>query len=203
MKREFSEEHRRKLSESQRGKSKSVETREKIRQKALGRKMEDAPWNKRDHDIIDGKPHKHCAGCKAIKAIEEFPKNSSRWDGLHTYCKKCHCEMRKNYYHENDDYRAYVIQKRNDERREVKYECLMYMGGKCLDCGLEVIKNKNEAIFDFHHLNPEKKDFAIGAQHNLKFDYLKSELDKCVSLCRNCHGLRHYREKENKKALTV
>jgi hypothetical protein len=44
---------------------------------------------------------------------------------------------------------------------------------------------------DFHHLDPYKKDFSIGRNWSKSLDALKAELDKCILVCRNCHGEIH------------
>lgn len=39
----------------------------------------------------------------------------------------------------------------------------------------------------FHHVNPLKKEFDISGK-SISWERLKKELDKCVLVCRNCHG---------------
>lgn len=80
----------------------------------------------------------------------------------------------------------HIANKNKNRARETKLKCVEYKGGKCILCGY------NRCVFslDFHHLNPEEKEFAISG--NLKsFESLKSELDKCILVCRNCHGEIH------------
>ena len=51
-------------------------------------------------------------------------------------------------------------------------------------------------IFDFHHRNPEKKEF-VWAKMKLKSDEkILSELDKCDLLCSNCHRKGHHEKRE-------
>ena len=72
-------------------------------------------------------------------------------------------------------------------RRQRKLEAIEYLGGKCLDCGGEF----HSSVYDFHHLNPNEKEFKPSALFGNKFETLKKELDKCVLLCSNCHRIRH------------
>jgi hypothetical protein len=54
----------------------------------------------------------------------------------------------------------------------------------------------------FHHLNTEEKDFAISDGNIRSFEKIKSELDKCILLCSNCHAEIHdnlWKEQNNKK----
>ena len=40
---------------------------------------------------------------------------------------------------------------------------------------------------DFHHINPDEKEFSIGQRHMVNFELLQKELDKCILVCKNCH----------------
>jgi hypothetical protein len=74
------------------------------------------------------------------------------------------------------------------KRREIKLKAIEYKGGKCEHCGY----NKCPSVFDFHHLDPNKKDFAISSNgHSRSWDRVKKELDKCILLCSNCHRELH------------
>lgn len=62
-------------------------------------------------------------------------------------------------------------------------------------CGYD----KSIVAFDFHHVDPSRKDFTIAKSRLWKFDDLiRSELDKCILLCRNCHAEEHNRLWEEK-----
>jgi len=66
---------------------------------------------------------------------------------------------------------------------------VLYKGGKCEICGY----NKCLGALDFHHLNPNEKDFSISDSskyHNL--EEMKKEVDKCILVCANCHREIHY-----------
>jgi DNA-binding CsgD family transcriptional regulator len=72
-------------------------------------------------------------------------------------------------------------------RRKLKLLAVLYKGGKCAHCGY----NKNFDVIDFHHLNPEEKDFCISSKCNSRWKTIKKELDKCIALCANCHRETH------------
>jgi hypothetical protein len=61
-----------------------------------------------------------------------------------------------------------------------------YKGGKCEVCGYKAY----HGAMDFHHLNPNEKDFKISSKLK-KFDDIKTELDKCALLCACCHKEVH------------
>jgi hypothetical protein len=68
----------------------------------------------------------------------------------------------------------------------VKIRLVEYKGGKCQICGY----NKCFNALEFHHLNPNSKDFTISGK-SLSFEKLKYEVDKCILVCSNCHSEIH------------
>jgi hypothetical protein len=84
-------------------------------------------------------------------------------------------------------YKQRNAQKVVEWRRRVKLALIEYKGGKCEICGY----NKNcPNCYDFHHKNPEEKEFSISGK-TWSYDRLKAEVDKCVLLCKNCHAEIH------------
>lgn len=117
---------------------------------------------------IPSEPAKFCPRCKDTKSIKEF--YTRRGTQTHSYCKLCVSEQTK------------------DRQRALKAKAVAYKGGKCVDCGIE----DHPAIYDFHHLNPDEKEFTIAHKKQYTFnEEIKKELDKCVLLCSNCHRKRH------------
>lgn len=79
-------------------------------------------------------------------------------------------------------------------RRNLKRKLVEYKGGKCEICGYDRCID----AFDFHHLNPDEKDFGISEYDVLSFDKLKKEVDKCMLVCCRCHREIHSKENEKK-----
>jgi len=79
--------------------------------------------------------------------------------------------------------------KQNKERRqfinEYKSTC------SCKKCG-----DSRSYVLDFHHINPSEKEFDLGSATKYSIVKLKIELEKCITLCRNCHSEFHYLEKQ-------
>ena len=71
-----------------------------------------------------------------------------------------------------------------------KLKMIIHMGGKCEDCGLAL--EEKLPIADFHHLDPNLKEFNPSDTLTMVWDKCKVELDKCMLLCTNCHRIRHY-----------
>ena len=79
-----------------------------------------------------------------------------------------------------------AVQKR---REKVKNMAVELFGRECHDCGLST---KHNSVYDFHHKDPNQKDFGIATYgHTRSWERVKTELDKCVMLCANCHRIRH------------
>lgn len=73
-------------------------------------------------------------------------------------------------------------------RNRVKLKLIEYKGSKCSICGY----NKPiPSVYDFHHTDPVKKDFAISGK-SFSYERLKKEVDKCILVCRNCHSEIHF-----------
>lgn len=70
--------------------------------------------------------------------------------------------------------------------QKTKAKAVVYKGGKCQVCGY----NRCMRALTFHHINPEEKSFGISGGTK-SFEKLKSELDKCILVCQNCHAEIH------------
>lgn len=93
--------------------------------------------------------------------------------GKHLRCKKCR----------NDKIYRY--------RKNLKRKIVEYKGGQCEICGY----NKCIDALDFHHKDPEQKDFGLssrGITRSIKKLY--EEVDKCMLVCANCHREIHSKE---------
>lgn len=63
-----------------------------------------------------------------------------------------------------------------------------YKGGKCIACGY----HRDIKALDFHHLNGDTKDFGLSERGMTRsWEKIKSEIDKCILLCANCHREVH------------
>ena len=82
-----------------------------------------------------------------------------------------------------------------DIRRRNKIKLVEYKGGKCEKCGYD----KCIDALEFHHLNPEEKDFGISCGDTRSLDKLKAEVDKCIMVCSNCHKEIHAEEREKNR----
>jgi hypothetical protein len=73
---------------------------------------------------------------------------------------------------------------------ETKKWAIDYKGGKCVICGTSDLPI---VCYQFHHVDPSKKDFNPGKLIVMKpSEKLEKELDKCVLVCANCHMIIHH-----------
>lgn len=114
---------------------------------------------------------KKCPKCGKIKSLDEFYKSTKS----SSYCKDCIKESNKL------------------NRQSVKQQAIDYLGGSCSKCGY----NKCNNALEFHHLDPLQKDKDYSNYKGSFSDKLKTELDKCVLLCSNCHKEEHYLPNKN------
>ncbi len=73
-----------------------------------------------------------------------------------------------------------------EHRKKSKDRAIAYKGGKCNICGY----NRCARALVFHHADPNTKDFGVTG-FSVSWETTKTELDKCVLLCANCHAEVH------------
>ena len=61
---------------------------------------------------------------------------------------------------------------------------------KCSICDY----NKSMWALEFHHLNPNEKEYNLGHLYTSSTKKLYEELDKCILVCSNCHKEIHEQE---------
>lgn len=116
-------------------------------------------------------------------------------------CSKCGVEKPVTEYHKNgfdahgnQKYRGYCktcANKREMERYWEKREYVDAQRTQCAKCG-----DTRIYLLDFHHKDPNEKEFTIGAMKRGAKETLQKEIDKCICLCANCHREFHHFEKE-------
>lgn len=100
------------------------------------------------------------------------------------FCKICKVNINKTQAHTGQ-----LCSKCRQQYRKLKFKnrAIQYKGGKCSQCGYDKCIN----ALEFHHLNPEEKEFNISNKFNMAWEAIQIELDKCILLCSNCHKEMH------------
>lgn len=87
-------------------------------------------------------------------------------------------------YADRAKYLTHAVTKR---RRKIKLMAIEYKGGKCNICGYK----KCVSALDLHHYKGVKK-YNIGNKgYQRSWAEVKTELDKCILVCSNCHREIH------------
>jgi len=82
--------------------------------------------------------------------------------------------------------------KATNKRRDRQQQAIERLGNKCNICGHQY----PNCVYDFHHINPEEKEFTIGENSLIGKKRYFAEVDKCMLLCANCHRILHRKEKD-------
>lgn len=85
------------------------------------------------------------------------------------------------------EYNAYMSEYMKNRFIALKIRAIKYKGDVCSKCNTQY----KYPCYDFHHTDPNTKEFIWGQLRNKSWDKIKQELDKCVLLCANCHRLEH------------
>lgn len=135
-----------------------------------------------------------CSSCKQEfpATLEYFGKHKVR--GLDTYCSNCRHKKTREYYYNN----ATKMKSQSIEWKRVQRDKINELKNLllCLKCG----ESRNH-LLDFHHIDPNQKDFQISQGEGYGWKRVKQEIDKCIVLCSNCHRDFHYQEKQ--KNITI
>ena len=99
-------------------------------------------------------------------------------------------QYKREYNHRNRD-KSYI--RKTKYVHKFKKELIEDAGGCCSLCGLPY-DGECSALFDFHHVEPKEKKFAINnaSLNRYSRDTIREEASKCVLLCANCHRLLHW-----------
>jgi hypothetical protein len=131
----------------------------------------------------------HLESSNKEKCINNLKNN--RWTIIEKELKKC--QLLCNNCHAEVHYKQDFLTASSKDtvlRKINKNFCLDYKNNKCEKCGYD----NNEHALVFHHT--KDKEFELSC---IRYDidlvevkkFLKDELDKCLLLCRNCHGEEH------------
>ena len=101
-------------------------------------------------------------------------------------CTKCSREF---WYARSKGHRRTVCNSCNvkKSRHSLKDMAVAYKGGRCVLCAYD----KCQGALEFHHKDPEHKDFRISDGVGRKWSAIIVEIDKCELVCANCHREIH------------
>ena len=74
---------------------------------------------------------------------------------------------------------------KSDQKK--KNRLIRIMGEKCCICGYD----KCNAALEFHHKDPNEKEFTISDNAHIALEKAIEEVKKCILVCANCHREIH------------
>lgn len=130
---------------------------------------------------------KYCWRCNSHKDITDFYTQTLRSGKVqvHTNCKACVRTHQQNYRALNKEYHNETTRQR---RLNNKQQAIKRFHYECHDCR----QSFPSCVYDFHHLDPSKKEMSVANAFSKNNKNFEAELDKCIMLCANCHRIRHH-----------
>lgn len=136
---------------------------------------------------------KKCGYCKEMKSIESFPLTKQK-DGSYKpygWCKICKRKKAKTAvrkYNAKNRHKNLIYEQnsRNEKRKIVEEQYRK----PCVKCGEDRIY-----LIEFHHIDPKTKLFAPLNNYQRSLKAIIAEIEKCVTLCCNCHREFHHFER--------
>ena len=126
-----------------------------------------------------------CKKCGIEKQLDDFGKHKER--GYQYYCLDCRKEYDKKYYSENRNNVKVKVRERSNKRREenINYINDVKKNGCCF------CEEKEIVCMDFHHISDKLFNISDGIKRGYSLNKIKTEIDKCIMLCSNCHRKLH------------
>lgn len=126
---------------------------------------------------------KICKKCGRELPIEMFElEHTQRGDRRRHTCRECRAKYRKQWRKDNPELCAAQAMRRQNKQST----WLNQQKTPCIICG-----EANPVCIDYHHINPNEKEYTIGQNRNKSREHLLLEISKCVCLCANCHRKVH------------
>lgn len=108
---------------------------------------------------------KICTKCGINKPLSEYAMDTRKKDGKYPSCTMC----------------------RNARQRQADYDRRNFINTlknkPCMRCGITY----PSYVMEFHHRDPDKKEFNLSKARSKPIDMIIKEVAKCDILCSNCH----------------
>jgi len=103
---------------------------------------------------------KICRTCLKRKHDSSFSRAKGNTSGISNRCKACDILYQKTYRQNNKNK---VYTKHKNKRTNRKLEAIAILGGRCSMCHKQFL----HYCYDFHHIDPSKKEVSISYVVNL------------------------------------
>jgi hypothetical protein len=134
-------------------------------------------------------PNTKCHIC--LVPIYRIPCRLSDHNVCSYSCRNKYFSKERSFVWKGGDYKYNGRKLEKARRLDYKKRAMELFGNSCLLCGFTGCA----ASFDFHHLDPSKKESDMKSLSYRSWDKVEAELSKCVLLCSNCHREHHWKER--------
>lgn len=125
---------------------------------------------------------KTCSKCKETKDATCFSRNNTKKQGLQSQCKACKKTTDAENYRKDKQNQLNRVKANKQKCRDMINDLKRQKG--CCTC-----PETEPCCLDFH---VEEKTGSISKLTQLgNFDQLRSEVERCIVLCSNCHRKVH------------
>jgi hypothetical protein len=133
---------------------------------------------------------KKCTQCGEEKEICDFFFKNKKTNKLHSQCKSCYKEKRKNKEHYakyKEEYLERINIRKKIKTSENRVNLLEYFKTHhCVVCA-----ESNPIVLDFDHKDEKEKKYGISSMiYSYNWTTILAEIEKCDVLCANCHRIR-------------
>lgn len=139
---------------------------------------------------------KQCTKCKQWKNEEEFSWKNKSQNKKHSQCKECRRKSDNERYLNDPKRRESVKAVHNNQVIFIRnYVQNVKKNSECAICG-----ENRWYVLDFHHLRDKSFTISEKITEGCSLETIKQEIEKCITLCANCHRELHFSESlENNK----
>jgi hypothetical protein len=130
-----------------------------------------------------------CTRCRRLLDETDFTFKDRAKGRRHSYCKYCMRELVRDHYRRNVQYYIRKAKARSPSWRAVmQHKLLSYLSRHpCVDCGED-----DPVVLEFDHIDPTTKMFEVSILMKRRVGWcrVRTEIEKCVVRCANCHRRR-------------
>lgn len=134
---------------------------------------------------------KFCNSCQTEKPIDQFNFKNITKQTRQSKCKDCQKIASNNHYQNNKNI---YIERASEKKKEIRAQYQKLKKQYQCACG-----ESHPACIEFHHPEDNKEKDVSTFFNEGAFNKGLQEIEKCISICANCHRKLHYelRKKTN------
>lgn len=128
---------------------------------------------------------KQCTTCGEEKELADYRKDKTQPSGFQPRCKLCARAAHKSAYTQQ-----YGV-KSNVRNKELRFQNAILIREYKSYRGCRLCDERTSCCLEFHHLDPNVKEYGIAQGTTRSWERLLTEIEKCIVLCSNCHKKYH------------